>query len=334
MPTIDRMIGARLPAFVLIACAALTLGSVGAWAQDWPNRPVKVIVPYGPGGITDVIARLFGDRLTKAYGQPFVIENRGGAGGAIGTEYVVRSPNDGYTIYFAGGAPMTILPQMQKLSFDPTRDLTPVGMVTVNGMAFTVHPDLPVRSLREFTEYVRARPGQINYSVGGIGTLSHLAPTLLSAREGLSMVAVPYQSMPPTIAALLAGTVQMFFGNISDVIEPVRIGKARLLAMSTAERSPQFPDIPTVAETVPGFTMTGWHAYFAPAGTPRPIIEHLSKTLAVVSRDPAIVKTLGSLGIDAVDATGDELAQTIQADIPLFRAALDAAGLLRTQTAR
>jgi tripartite-type tricarboxylate transporter receptor subunit TctC len=332
--SIDRMIGARLPAFVLIACAALTFGSVGAWAQDWPNRPVKVIVPYGPGGITDVIARLFGDRLTKAYGQPFVIENRGGAGGAIGTEYAVRSPNDGYTIYFAGGAPITILPQMQKLSFDPTKDLTPVGMVTVNGMAFTVHPDLPVRSLREFIEYVRARPGQINYSVGGIGTLSHLAPTLLSAREGLSMVAVPYQSMPPTIAALLAGTVQMFFGNISDVIEPVRIGKARLLAMSTAERSPQFPDIPTVAETIPGFTMTGWHAYFAPAGTPRPIIEHLSKTLAVISRDPAIVKTLGSLGIDAINATGGEFAQTIQADIPLFRAALDAAGLLRTQTAR
>jgi len=145
---------------------------------------------------------------------------------------------------------------------------------------------------------------------------------------------VPYQSMPPTIAALLAGTVQMFFGNISDVIEPVRIGKARLLAMSTAERSPQFPDVPTVAETFPGFTMTGWHAYFAPAGTPRPIIEHLSKTLAAVSRDPAIVKTLGSVGIDAVNATGDELAQTIQTDIPLFRAALDAAGLLRTQTAR
>ena len=131
------MIGARLPASALIACAALTLGSVGAWAQDWPNRPVKVIVPYGPGGITDVIARLFGDRLTKAYGQPFVIENRGGAGGAIGTEYAVRSPNDGYTIYFAGGAPITILPQMQKLSFDPTKDLTTVGMVTVNGMAFT-----------------------------------------------------------------------------------------------------------------------------------------------------------------------------------------------------
>jgi tripartite-type tricarboxylate transporter receptor subunit TctC len=332
--TINRMIGAGLQAVVLIACAALILGSVGAWAQDWPNRPVKVIVPYGPGGITDTIARLFGDRLTKAYGQPFVIENRGGAGGAIGTEYAVRSANDGYTIYFAGGAPITILPQMQKLSFDPTKDLIPIGMVTVNGMAFTVHPDLPVRSLREFIEYVKARPGQINYSVGGIGTLSHLAPALLSAREGLSMVAVPYQSMPPTITALVSGTVQMFFGNISDVIEPIRIGKARLLAMSTEKRSAEFPDIPTVAETVHGFTMIGWHAYFAPAETPRPIIGHLSKTLAVISRDPAIVATLGKLGIDAVNATGDELVQTIQADTSLFRKALDAAGLLRKQTAR
>src|SRR5215470_8393388 len=267
--TADRTANARWPTFAFILCALAAFAIPPASAQDWPNRPVKVVVPYGPGGITDVIARLFGDRLTKAYGQPFVIENRGGAGGAIGTEYAARSRNDGYTLYFAGGAPITIVPQMQKLSFDPTQDLTPVGMVTVNGMALAVHPDLPVHSTRELIAYVRERPGQINYSVGGIGTSSHLAPALLSAREGLSMVAVPYQSMPPTIAALLAGTVQMFFGNISDVIEPVRIGKARLLAMSTAERSPQFPDVPTVAETIPGFTMTGWHAYFAPAGTPR-----------------------------------------------------------------
>jgi len=223
---------------------------------------------------------------------------------------------------------------MQRLTFDPTKDLAPVGMVTVNGMALTVHPDLPVHSAREFIAYVRERPGQINYSVGGIGTLSHLAPALLSAREGLSMVAVPYQSMPPTITALLSGTVQVFFGNISDVVEPIRSGKVRLLAMSTEQRSPEFPDVPTLAETVPGFTMTGWHAAFVPAGTPRPIIEHLSAALAEVSRDPTVVKTLANLGIDTVSSTGEELAQAIQSDISLFKAALDAAGLLRTQSAR
>jgi len=332
--TADRTATAALSALALILCAAVTLANQAAWALDWPSRPVKVIVPYGPGGITDVIARLFADRLGKACGQPFVIENRGGAGGAIGTEHAARSPNDGYTIYFAGGAPITILPQMQRLTFDPTKDLTPVGMVTVNGMALTVHPDLPVHSAREFIAYVRERPGQINYSVGGIGTLSHLAPTLLSAREGLSMVAVPYQSMPPTITALLSGTVQVFFGNISDVVEPIRSGKVRLLAMSTEQRSPEFPDVPTLAETVPGFTMTGWHAAFVPAGTPRPIIEHLSKALAEVSRDPTVVKTLANLGIDTVSGTADELAQAIQSDISLFKAALDAAGLLRKQSAR
>jgi tripartite-type tricarboxylate transporter receptor subunit TctC len=313
--------------------AMLASGSIPSQAQDWPSRAVKVIVPYGPGGITDVIARLVADRLSKALGQAFVIENRGGAGGVIGTEVAARSPADGYTVYIAGGAPLTIVPQMQKLSFDPTRDLAPVGMITINGMAFTVRPDLPVHSLREFIDYVKAHPGEINYSVGGIGTSSHLAPTLLAAREGLHMVAVPYQSMPPTIQALLTKTVDMFFGNISDVIDPIRNGGVRLLAISTAERSPQFPDVPTVAETVPGFTMTGWHGLFAPAGTPRPIIERMSAVLAAISHEPEFNKILSNLGIDTISSTPDGLAQAIKADTALFRAALDAAGLLRKEAA-
>ena len=328
---IERETNARLAAFALTVCAAVMFGSLAASAQDWPNRPVRMVVPYGPGGITDVIARLLADRLTKEYRQPFMIDNRPGAGGAIGTEYVARSPADGYTIYFAGGAPLTILPLMQKLSFDPAKDLTPIGLITVNGMALTVHPDLPVHSTREFIDYVKQRPGQINYSVGGIGTLSHLAPTLLSSREGLNMVAVPYQSMPPAITALLAGTVQVFFGNISDVIEPIRNGKVRLLAMSTERRSPQFSYVPTVAETVPGFTVTGWHACLAPAGTPRPIVEHLSKTLAAVAHDPVVAGTLSNLGIDIATGTPEDVTEAIQADISTFREALAAAGLLRNQ---
>jgi len=313
--------------------AILALSSVSAWAQDWPNHAVKVIVPYGPGGITDLIARLTADRLSKALGQPFVIENRGGAGGAIGTEVAARSPNDGYTIYIAGGAPITIVPQMQKLSFDPTKDLAPVGMISINGMAFTVHPELPVHSLREFIDYVKVHPGEINYSVGGIGSSSQLAPALLSVRERLNMVAVPYQSMPPAIQALLTKTVDMFFGNISDAIEPIRNGKFRLLAISTEKRSPQFPDVPTVAETVPGFTMTGWHGVFVPARTPQPIVDKLSVTLATIGHDPEFNKILSNLGIDTVSSTPDGLAQAIKADTALFKAALDAAGLLRKEAA-
>lgn len=325
---IGRTMKARLPALALIL-GALASATVAARAQDWPNRTVKVVVPYGPGGVTDVIARLYVDRLPKAYGHPFVIENRAGAGGAIGTEYAARSASDGYTIFCAGGAPFTIVPQMQKLAFDPVKDLAPVGMVTVNGMALTVTPGLPVHSLAEFIAYVKAHPGEINYSVGGVGTMSHLSPALLSARHGLNMVAVPYQSMPPTITALLAGTVQMFFGNISDIIEPIRSGKVRLLAVSTEKRSPEFPDVPTISELIPGFVLVGWNAFFAPAGTPRPIIDSLSKTLANISRDPEITKTLANIGIDTVSGTPEQLAQAIQADIPLYKSALEATGLLR-----
>jgi tripartite-type tricarboxylate transporter receptor subunit TctC len=172
----------RRVVLVLAVGTILSLTAVAPRAQDWPSHPVRVIVPYGPGGITDTIARLVADRLAKALDQPFVIENRGGAGGTIGTEVAAHAPNDGYTIYIAGAAPLTIVPQMQKLNFDPAAELAPVGMIAVNGMALTVHPDLPVHSTAEFIAYAKAHPGDVNYGVGGIGTLSHLAASLLGAR--------------------------------------------------------------------------------------------------------------------------------------------------------
>jgi tripartite-type tricarboxylate transporter receptor subunit TctC len=307
----------------------LALATGPSSAQDWPNRPIKMIVPYGPGGVTDIIARLVADRFSKALGRPIVVENRGGAGGAIGTEAAARAPNDGYTIYLAGGAPLTVVPQMQNVSYDPVKDLAPVGMISYNPMAFTVVPDLPARSLREFIDYVKAHPGEINYSVGGIGSSSQLAPALLAAKLNLNMVAVPYQSMPPAISALLSGTAQMFFGNITDVMEQVRTGKFRMLAVSSEQRSAAFPDVPTVAETVPGFSMIGWHGLFVPAGTPQPIIARLSAELAAMTRDPEFVRILDNVGIETVGGTPDDLAKAIQSDIVLYRTALEASGLLR-----
>jgi tripartite-type tricarboxylate transporter receptor subunit TctC len=317
-----------------MAVALLSIACTASHAQDWPSRPVKIIIPYGPGGITDVITRLVADRFAKALGQPFVVDNRGGAGGAIGTDAAARAPKDGYTIYLAGGAPLTVVPQIQKVSYDPIRDLAPIGMITNNAMAFTIHPDLPVGSLREFIDYVKAHPGKVNYSVGGNGSSSQLAPALLAAREHLDMLAVPYQSMPPAISALLAGTVQMFFGNISDSIEQVRDGKFRLLALSSDRRSAQFPDVPTVSETVPGFNMIGWHGVFAPAGTPQPIIDRLSRVLETLAHDAEYVKILRNVGIDAVYQGPDGLAQAIRSDIMLYKAALEAAGLMRRNGAK
>ena len=221
----------------LLVCIILVCALGPARAQDWPTRPVKVIVPNGPGGISDTLARLTADRLSKTFGQPFVIDNRGGAGGIIGTEAAARAPNDGYTLYFGGGAQFTVNPLIKKLAYDPIKDLTPISMVSLNGMALAVHPDLPVRSLREFIDYVKANPGKLNYGVAGLGQSSHLAPAALAARAGLDMVVVPYQSTPPALVGLVSGTVQMFFGNVSDVLEIVHGGKARLLALSTAQRA-------------------------------------------------------------------------------------------------
>ena len=169
-------------------------------------------------------------------------------------------------------------------------------MVSINGMALVVHHDLPVRSVREFIDYVKANPGKVNYGVAGLGQSSHLAPAAFAARAGLDMVVVPYQSTPPALMGLLSGTVQVFFGNVSDVMELVQSGKGRLLALSTEKRVPQFPDIPTVSETVAGFVMTGWIGYFAPTGTPRPIIDRVAKALAAICREPDVVEHDGEPG--------------------------------------
>src|SRR5262249_37324949 len=175
----------RLLALLFAAGTMLAWSTVVSRAQDWPSHPVKIIVPYGPGGVTDVITRLVAGRLSKTFGQPFVLDNRGGAGGAVGPQISAPAPKGGYWNYTHGGPPLTVVPQMQKVSYDPVKDLAPVGINTKNPMTFTVHPDLPVRSLREFIDYVKAHPGQVNYSVGGIGSSSQLAPTLLAAREDL-----------------------------------------------------------------------------------------------------------------------------------------------------
>jgi tripartite-type tricarboxylate transporter receptor subunit TctC len=311
-----------------IAGWSWTAVDCAAHAQDWPSRPVKVIAPNAPGGLTDIIARLTGDRLSKTFGQPFVLDNRGGGGGIIGTEAAVRSPPDGYTLYFGGASQITVNQLVKKLSYDPVKDLVPISMVSSNGFALVVHPDLPVHTLGEFIDYVKAHPGKLNYAAAGYGQYSHLAPAALAARVGLDMVLVPYQGTPAALVGMISGTVQMFFGNVSDVIELVNSGKARMLAISTAERIPQLPDVPTVAETVPGFVLTGFVGYFAPVGTPRPIVDRISKALIAICREPEIVKTMAAVSNQAEGTTPEAYAAYIQAALPIARSAVEAAGLL------
>ncbi len=322
----------RLYAFVL-APVLLAFGPVLATAQepghDWPTRPVRVIVPYGPGGIADLLVRLTTERLAKIFGQSFVLENRPGGGGVVGLEFAAHAANDGYTLAEAGSSQFSVVPLMQKVNYDPVKDLTPISMIAVNGMALAVNADLPVRSVAEFIAYAKANPGKLNYGTGGVGTNSHLVPAAFAARTGIDIVAIPYQSTPASILALIADTVQVFFGNIPDIVESVRGGQVRLLALSNAKRIPQFPDTPTVAETVPGFVMTGWNGYFAPAGTPRSIIRRMSAAMATVCRDPEVVNTMNRLSLEPVGDTPEELAEVIRQELPVYAAAVEAAGLRR-----
>lgn len=298
-----------------------------AYAQEWPVRTVKVVVPYGPGGISDTLARLIAERLSGVFGQRFIVETHPGASGAIGTEYAVRQPPDGYTLYYAGGAEFSVVPLMQRLSYDPVKDLAPISMTAINGMALVVNRDLPVRSVKEFIDYARANPGKINYGSVGHGSSSDLTPAAFAARTGLKLVDVPYTATPPSILALISGQIHMFFGNVSDVVASIHAGNVRLIAVSTEKRMAQFPDVPTVAETVPGFVMTGWNGFFAPAATPRPVIDKLAKAIATICRDPEIVRKMASLSVDAVSGSPEQLAAAIQADLPVYRKAVQAAGL-------
>jgi tripartite-type tricarboxylate transporter receptor subunit TctC len=313
---------------------AFALGVLGCWpvaanAQEWPTRPVRVIVPYGAGGVGDLLGRLTTDRLTKIFGQPFVLEIRPGGGGVVGTESVVRSPNDGYTLMIGSGALFSVVPLMQKLNYDPLKDLTPISIVAVNGMALAVNNDLPVHSVTEFIEYAKANPGKLNYGSGGVGTSSHLVPAAFAARAGLEMVAIPYQSTPASIVGVISGDVQVFFGNVSDIVESARGGRVRLLGLSTADRIPQFPDMPTIAETVPGFVMTAWNGYFAPTGTPQSIIQRLSQAVAAICREPEVVKTLTNRSLKPVGNTPEEVSEIIRHELPVYAEAATAAGLRR-----
>jgi tripartite-type tricarboxylate transporter receptor subunit TctC len=319
--------GALISSLILVATFVVCAGV--AQAQDWPTHPVKIVVPYGPGGISDVLARMTADRLGELLGQRFIVETHPGANGAIGTEYAVRSAPDGYTLYHAGGAEFSVVPLMQKLSYDPLKELTPVSMTAINGMALAVNRDLPIHSLQEFIDYARANPGKINYGSVGHGSSSDLTPAAFAARTGLKLVDVPYTATPPSILAVVSGQIQMFFGNVSDIVGSARAGEVRLLAVSTAKRLPEFPEIPTVSETVPGFVMTGWNGYFAPAATSRPIIDKVSKAIQEICRDPQLAQKMANLSLQAVGSTPEELAGAIQRDLPIYREAAEAAGIVQ-----
>jgi tripartite-type tricarboxylate transporter receptor subunit TctC len=297
-----------------------------ALAQSWPQRPVKVIVPFVAGGNTDNQARIVSEPLAAALGQPFVVENRVGAGGAIAAEFVAKAPADGYTLFFAA-SPQFSLPLLQKVSFDPYKDFAPVSIVGTNPFVLGIHASVPAKTVKEFVEYAKAHQGQLNFASAGAGTTTHLTGALFLSRAGLRMTHIPYKGGAQAVSDLVGGQVHMYFGNASELIQHSKSGKITLLGVSSEKRTPQLPDVPAIAETYPGFRSLTWNGYLAPTGTPAPIIQRLAEAVAKVVREPATAERLRSIGVEPVGNTPEEFAEYVRKDAPVWRDAVHAAGI-------
>jgi tripartite-type tricarboxylate transporter receptor subunit TctC len=317
----------RRLALMLSAIAILGGPNGASRAEDWPNRPVTVIVPFGAGGNTDMMARLGAQRLTAKFGQTFVVENRPSAGGALGTGQVSAAAPDGYTLLFAAASMVVLTPQLQKLSFDPGKQLLPITNMGTGTQMIAIKRELPVKNLPEFIAYAKVHPGKLNFTVAGTQNISHLAPVLLFARAGIDLAMVPQKSEPQAISDLVAGQVDLYFGNSSSLLPHINSDKIRLIAVGTAERIAAAPDIPTVAETIPGFQFSSWNGFLAPAATPEPIATALRNEITAFAKSPEISGRLTKLGIVPGGLSLEQSQAALKKERDSYAAAIKAAGI-------
>ena len=299
-----------LPRRVALACSTAMLGLAAAanpaavGAQAYPAKPVRLMVPFVPGGNTDIIARVVAPEMSKALGQQLVIENRGGAGSTIGTEVVAKSPPDGYTLLMVSAAHVINPAMIKKLPYDSIRDFAPISVVADVPTAFAIHPTLPVKNVKEFIALAKARPGQLNYSTAGRGTVGHLSAELLSSIAQIKMVHIAYKGTGQSITDLIAGHVQLQFSSMPAVINHARAGKLRLLAQTGEKRSAAAKDVPTMLESgVKGFVVSSGFGLLAPAGTPRPVIDRVHGALLKALAEPNVRNNLSGQGADPVGNT-------------------------------
>jgi tripartite-type tricarboxylate transporter receptor subunit TctC len=281
------------------AAALLTVSRV-TWAQTYPTRPVRIIVPAAPSGAFDIMARLIGRWLSERLGQPFVIENRPGGGTNIATEAVVRAPADGYTLLIVGTTQATNAALYDKLNFDLIRDIQPIAGVFRGALVIVVHPSVPAKTVPDFIAYAKANPRKINMASSGIGSSPHVAGELFKMMAGIDMVHVPYRGGGPAVTDLIAGQVQVYFASTPSSIEYIKAGRLRALAVTTAARSEALPDIPTVAEFVPGYEASYWAGIGAPKATPAEIVEKLNKEINAGLADPNVKARVADLGGDVL----------------------------------
>jgi len=317
----------RIRAAVSAGLAAAVL-CCAAHAQDYPSRAVRVVVPFAPGGPNDMIVRLVAQKLTETWGRPLLVENRAGAGGNIGTDFVAKSAPDGYTLLSAGPGSLIINPLIGKVAYDTARDFAPVTLMARAPNALVAHPSFPARSVRELIAFARAHPGAINYGSGGSGSTPHLSAALFAAMAGVVLTHVPYKGTAPATADLIGGQVQIAFLGIPAVLPQLKTGRLKILAVTGLHRSPELPDVPTVDESgVPGYEVSPWYGLLAPAGTQRAIVARLGAETAKIVRTPDMTEKLAAQGAEAVGSTPEEYAAVIRADTATWAKLLEHAGL-------
>ena len=322
-----------LASSVLLGIAAVSMGGAGSVAlaqkpDSWPSRSIRLIVPFPPGGGTDLVGRSVGNKLIEALGQKVVIDNRGGAGGNIGNELAARADPDGYTMLI-GNIGIAINPTLYagKLPFDPKRDLAPVTWSSNALNILMVHPSLPVKSVKELIDLARARPNQLSFSSSGVGAADHLAGELFNRTLNVRTIHVPYKGGGPAAIDLVAGNVQFSFNTASAQAALWRAGKLRALAVLSPKRQPLYPDLPSVAETVPGYSVNNWYGFFVPAKTPRPIIDRLSAEINKILKMADIISLHNAGGVIPIGSTPDAFASFIAGETEKWAKVIRAANI-------
>jgi tripartite-type tricarboxylate transporter receptor subunit TctC len=314
-------------AAVLVALAMSAAPICPALAQTFPSKPIRIVVPFTPGGPNDILARMIGQRYTAAWGQQTIVDNRPGGGTVIGSDLVAKSAADGYTLLMVSTSHAANPSLMPKLPFDTLRDFTSVGQAVSSPNVLVVHPSIPARTTRDLVAIAKARPGQITFASGGSGAATHLAGELLKIMSGVDMTHIPYKGAGPATIDLISGQVTWMFGTILPTLPHVRAGKLRALAVSGKQRTAVLPEVPTVAEHVPGFEASSWYGVFAPAGTPAEIVVRLNQEMARALTPPDVRQRLAAEGTEVVAGSPEEFTALFRAEVAKWARVIRQSGI-------
>jgi len=314
---------------ILVFTLAGALAPFAAWGQVYPAKPIRVVVPFAPGGTSDIIGRTLGQRLSEAWKQPVIMDNRAGVAGSLGASIAAKSPPDGYTLLVGNVGPVAVNPQIYKaVEYDSIRDFTPITLAVTAPQIVVVHPSVPAKTFKEFNALVIRQKGNLTYGSSGPGSISHLCAELYKRMTKTDMLHVPFKASAFITTAVLAGEIDLVFSDMAVVLPHVQAGRLRALAVTGPKQTPLVPGIPTVSESgVPGFNMTSWWGMFGPAGVPQPVVTRLNTELVRILKLPEVQKTFATLGVDAATSTPEELGALVRSEVPKYAKLISEIGI-------